>query len=1060
MADAIPHLVSDASRGQRILESLHALVGSNAFHQLLPHLQRLLPACPDPDMALNNLERYLSVARSALPALLEKDAAGLQMLLQLLGTSQFFADVLVADAGAFDMLSVPLRQSPSPTDLVRSLQADVDASYEDSAVLRAIRRFRQRQTLRIGANDIIRDRPLEEITLDLSNVADAVLQVSLGAAIRTMVQRFGRPESEDGRSAKCTLFAFGKLGGRELNYSSDIDVMLIYDEEGVTRGRGAGIGNDEFFGRVAGEIVRLLSSHTDHGQAYRVDLRLRPEGKRGPPARSLASTLSYYDTFGRTWERQALIKLRPVAGDVELGVEFQRSIEPFVYRKYLSFAEINEIKAMKRRIERKTSLAGRAETDVKTGHGGIRDIEFTIQFLQLLNGGDLPAVRQHNTLQGLHALESAGCLTLQEYQLLADAYRFLRRVEHRLQLLFDLQTHRLPDSQSDLNKLALRVGYLPHKPDRNDFRRPQRPRSLLDDAPEETLDTRNLLIDPGDALLHDYRDKTRLNRRILEHLLHTAFVDAHEQAEPETDLLLAAEPDDATIQSVLGRYPFRDVAGAFRVLTALSQESVPFLSTRRCRQFLVSIAPAMLRAVANTPDPDATLRNLELVANSLGAKAVLWELLGVSSASLRLVVEICSGSQFLTEILINNPGMIDELLDSLLQNRPRPISELQTELGELCRGATDHDLILRSFRDKEQLRIGVQDHLGKATIRETTAALSDVAEVMLAQVVLIEEASLQQRLGAPVMPDGSACRFAILALGKLGSRELSYHSDLDLIFVYEDDAATLRQPATAGRQPPSDVMQYFSELGQRLIKTLSTVQPWGRLYQVDMRLRPTGRSGSLAIPLPAFRRYFESASSQLWERQALTRARPVAGDPAFGEIVRLTASQAAFDAPWQPHFVAEILQMRERIEASRGERDLKRGVGGIVDVEFLVQILQLRFGASKPEIRECNTWEALSRLHRAHLLSADDFEALSRGYEFLRLVELRLRAMTNRALDELPENVDDLEKLARRLGFQASDGIQARQYFLNELERRTHLIRACFLRVLDRKLRDAATHAN
>src|SRR5205823_5941396 len=242
------------------------------------------------------------------------------------------------------------------------------------------------------------------------------------------------------------------------------------------------IDNSEFFGRVLTEVVRLRSAHTDRGQAYRVDLRLRPEGHRGPLARTLASTLSYYDTLGRTWERQALIKLRPVAGDLELGREFLQAIEPFVYRKYLSFAEINEIKSIKRRIEHKTSREGESETDVKTGHGGIRDIEFTIQFLQLLNGGDLPEVRHRNTLLAMHALEQAGCLTAQEYQILDDAYRFLRKTEHRLQLLFDLQTHRLPSAEDELRKLSLRMGY---------------------DEPGPA--------DPLAAFLADYRDKTHLD---------------------------------------------------------------------------------------------------------------------------------------------------------------------------------------------------------------------------------------------------------------------------------------------------------------------------------------------------------------------------------------------------------------------------------------------------------------------------------------------------------------------------------------------------------------------
>ncbi|HEY7155667.1 MAG TPA: bifunctional [glutamate--ammonia ligase]-adenylyl-L-tyrosine phosphorylase/[glutamate--ammonia-ligase] adenylyltransferase, partial [Gemmataceae bacterium] len=437
----------DAERGWRNLTGLAESVSLDGLQELCGPLGRLLPRCADPDMALNNLERFLAnpAAVAQMPALLENRGRVLDIILHLFSTSQSFSDLLHLNPDYLDMLRVPLRRSPSQAELRDLLQAEVDAVHEEAAVLRVFRRFRQRQFLRIGANDIIRDRPLEEITRDISHVADAAIEVALHVALRRAGKRFGQPFSEDGEPVSCVVLAFGKHGGEELNYSSDIDLMFIYSAEGTTRGkRVAGTGNDEFFARVVGEVVRLLSAHTDRGHAFRVDLRLRPEGQRGPLARSLASTLAYYDAMGRTWERQALIKARPVAGDLELGQKFLQDIESFVYRKYLSFAEINEIKAMKRRIEHKASRAGVSATEVKTGFGGIRDIEFTIQFLQLLNGGDLPEVRQRNTLLALAALERVGCLTDQEYRVLDDAYGFLRKVEHRLQLLFDLQTHRLP----------------------------------------------------------------------------------------------------------------------------------------------------------------------------------------------------------------------------------------------------------------------------------------------------------------------------------------------------------------------------------------------------------------------------------------------------------------------------------------------------------------------------------------------------------------------------------------------------------------------------------------
>ncbi|HZU38795.1 MAG TPA: bifunctional [glutamate--ammonia ligase]-adenylyl-L-tyrosine phosphorylase/[glutamate--ammonia-ligase] adenylyltransferase, partial [Gemmataceae bacterium] len=485
----------------------------------------------------------------------------------------------------------------------------------------------------------------------------------------------------------------------------------------------------------------------------------------------------------------------------------------------------------------------------------------------------------------------------------------------------------------------------------------------------------------------------------------------------------------------------------------LATESVPFLSTRRCRQFLANIAPRLLRALAETPDPDMALLNLEKVSASLGGKGILWELFSFNLPSLKLYVELCAWSQFLSEILINNPGMIDELLDSLVLNQPRTADELRAELADLCRGAADPEPILHSFQDKELLRIGVRDILGKDTIRETTAALSDLAETILVQIAGMQEPALRKRFGVPYLDaDGAQLpsRYAILGLGKLGGRELSYHSDLDLILVYEGDGRTGPPPGASrfDRVELTDNFHYFTELAQRIIRATSYLGPMGRLYHVDMRLRPTGKSGSLVIPLTEFRRYYEEGTAQLWERQALTRARVVYGDPDFGHEVMSAVAYGVYGQTWRPEWAAEIRSMRERLEASRSERDLKRGFGGIVDVEFLVQLFQLKYGQSMPLLCVGNTWEALEALHRSDLVTVADYEILRAGYDFLRLVESRLRIVHNRSLDELPENRDDVEKLARRLGFEPAPEGGAVDNFLHALDERTTRIREVFLRLI------------
>jgi [glutamine synthetase] adenylyltransferase / [glutamine synthetase]-adenylyl-L-tyrosine phosphorylase len=1030
----------DFQRGRQNLTHLSQHLGIGPFGDLLQPLGRLLPRCADADMAVNNLERFFSNSAGVaqMNVLLEGRGKTLETLLQFFSSSQFFSDLLISNPDYVEMLRIPLRSTPKREELIEQLQRDVDGAFEDSAVLRTFRKFRQRQMLRIGHNDIVRDRPMEEITRDISQVADASLEVALRYAQKQLRRRFGEPITEADDPARCVILAFGKLGGKELNYSSDIDLMFLYDEEGKTRGaRTASITNDDYFARVCNEVVRLLTAHTDRGQAYRVDLRLRPEGQRGPVARSLSSTLSYYDTLGRTWERQALIKVRPVAGDQALGDEFLKSIEPFVYRKYLTVAEINEIKAMKRRIENRTDRAGESATDVKTGMGGIRDVEFTIQFLQLLNGGDLPAVREPNTLKALAALENVGCLTHQEYRVLDDTYRFLRTVEHRLQVLLDLQTHRMPEAPDELRKLAVRMGY------GADTERP----------------------DPLQAFLADYREKTYLNRKILDHLLHQTF---SEQSgfEPESDLMLDPSPDAERIQEVLGKYPFKDAQGAYQNLSLLATETVPFLSTRRCRQFLANIAPRLLQAIAETPDPDLALVNLEKVSASLGGKGILWELFSFNHPSLKLYVELCAWSQFLSEILINNPGMIDELLDSLVLNQPRPAKDMEKELAELCKNADDPDPILHSFKDKELLRIGVRDILGKDTILETTHELSDLAETILRQITALQYPSLLTRLGMPALHDhgprvGQTSRFVLLGLGKLGGQEMSYHSDLDLILVYEGDGRTVPPPGSSRWDTfeLTDNFHFFSELARNIIRVTGQMGPRGRLYHIDMRLRPTGKSGSLVIPLAEFIRYYEQGEGQLWERQALTRARVVAGDPQFEQEVLSAIGRETYGIAWKPEMVDEIRQMRDRVQATSSKRDLKRGKGGIVDIEFLVQMFRLKYGKEHPEVRHPNTWQAIDGMHSVGLLSADEYESLREGYTFLRLVESRLRIFHNRSLDELPEQTEELEKLARRIGIEARGDQSAAQRFREEMEQHTNRIRALYVTLFDREREKSETPA-
>jgi [glutamine synthetase] adenylyltransferase / [glutamine synthetase]-adenylyl-L-tyrosine phosphorylase len=999
------------------------------------------PTLADPDMAINNLERFIAASRNpmATAALFERDPDALPNLLQIFTTSQYLSDLLVADKEAYDLLRMTNGEPVSRAALVEELVNEIRALGNYTEVLASLRRYKRRETLRIAYGDIVRNQPVETVARQISYLADAIVESAVDFACRHLEPQYGRPLRADGQSSRFVVLGLGKLGGTELNYSSDIDLMFVYEQDGQTDARRT-VSNQEYFERLSKEVIRLLAEPTDLGVAYRVDLRLRPEGSRAPLCLSFDGMLSYYDMKGRTWERQAFIKARPIAGNRDLGQQLLDRLESWIYRKYLSLTDITGIKSLKRRIEERAEREGGELRNVKTGHGGIRDIEFAIQFLQLLNGGALPSVRTGNTLEAIARLEKAGSLTPDERTKLEDNYNMLRKLEHRLQIMFDLKTHLLPTGREELARLAIRMGYTG-----------TRHRSALD------------------AFQDDFARRTRQNREILDHLLHNAFSD-EVAAEPEVDLVNDPDPPPERVREVLGRYPFDDVSTAYDNLMALATEKIRFLSTRRCRHFLAAIAPRLLAAIAQTPEPDTTLVNLSRVSDSLGGKAALWELFSFNRPSLELYVRLCAVCPYLASILTSNPGMIDELMDSLLVEHLPTLAILEEALAELCKGAENIDPILHSFKNAQHLRVGVRDVVGKDDIRSTHAALADIAEVCLRQIAQREYQKLVDKFGVPTVGrptdeelsndftrrfwdhfsprEGDICQPVVLALGKLGGREPNYHSDLDLIFLFESGGQTgpfhsLSKGGARGGIQNTINSHFFSEFGQRLIRVCNQLGPYGRLYEVDARLRPTGKSGALAVSFDAFERYFAEGPAQLWERQALCKARPVFGGEEAQRHAMEIVARAAFNTPWRPEFATEIRHMRLRMEEGASKRNLKRGPGGTVDTEFLVQMLQLKHAREDTAIYKPGTLDALTALQQRGYLSADDAEYFRRSYRFQRSIEARIRLMDATGRHELPETDRELAKLAYLLGYTHSQELVA------EAERTFAENRARFNRLFD-----------
>ncbi len=1007
-------------------------IPADLLETLLDQLQALLPGKVDTDRVLINLQRFLEASRSPQSwlALFEREPDALATLVQLFSTSQYMADMLIADPEAFDLLRLTAGLPVEAGILQDEILAEVAATTDARQVMRVLRDYRHRETLRIAYGDFISNQPVETVTGQISLLTEAILGAAVFAAQRDMESRRRRPVAADGRPLRFAVVALGKLGGAELNYSSDIDLVFIYESrKGPATSRpqtsGVAAGDDEYFQRLGQRIVKLLSESTPRGIAYRVDMRLRPHGRGGPLVVSFDEAVSYYDSAGRTWERQAFVKARAVAGDIELGDDLIDQLQPWIYRRYLMRADITGIAALKRRIEQRSRRAGDDHRNVKLGHGGIRDIEFVIQFLQLLHGGDLPGVRCTNTLEAIRRLQQAGCITAEEQSWLEDNYRFLRRVEHYLQIMYDRQTHCLPDDQAEFHRIAVRIGY---------------------------RDTEQAA---ADAFREELRERTSRNRRILDHLLHEAFAgdETSREAAPESDLILDPEPAAEVIRATLEPFGFADCDAAYRNLQDLACESIAFLSTRRCRHFLAAIAPKLLAAIASTPNPDATLISLANVSASLGGKAVLWELFSINPPSMDLCVRLCASSPYLASILTSNPGMLDELMDSLMLDSLPDHDELSRGLEDLCRNAVDIAPILHSFKNSMHLRVGVRDILGKHTIAETHAALSDIAEVCMEQVIHHEFHRLIHQLGMPVHSDGPAAgqpaELVLLAVGKLGGREPNYHSDLDVIFLFDGEGAT-KSLVPSRRFEPTTNRHFFNQLCQRVIQTVTRIGSTGRLYDLDVRLRPLGRSGELAITIDDLKQYFTGGGGQVWERQALCKARPIWGSSQAQAAAMNCVHSILSGDDWSPEFALQIREHRLQLQRDAAEGNLKRGIGGTMDVEFVVQLLQLACSRAHPEILVPGTFAAIERLRCAGLLDEDISAQLFANYEFLRRVESGIRLMNMSARHELPADHLELSRLVFLLNSSDPELPANSETLVDLCERTRRSCREIFESVFDR----------
>ncbi len=956
---------------------------ADLLHNLQTQLTKQFDQLADLDTVISNLSRFINASRnpSSLLALFERAPDALPSLLQVFSASQTLANRLINDPESFDLMRASGGQPAPRKCLVDELVAEIRGIEKLSRASLAIRNFVNRELIRIAYGEFVRELSPDNVGHQLAYVADAVMEASLQFVTDRLVARHGQPTRVDGKIPEVAAIALGHFGGEELGYGAPLEMIFLYDaiDEKNPSHR-------EFYNSLVADILSLLGPTESNALGVEVNLSISQALDRNgiaSPICSIDAIIRILESQGHTWQRMEFVKARVAAGSQALGQSFLKRIEPWIYRHYLTRSDLIDIRALRHKLERRSDATADAATDVLADAGGRRDIELTVQFLQLLHGGDLPDVRIANTSAAIVALERAGCLTHQEATLLAGNYARLCRLQHQLSVMFGQHTSALPKDPEMQKKLAWQLGV------RADGRSGDLPR-----------------------LTRQLADTFEVNRKMINHLMVDVPIEADSLVDQalETELILDPEPDPELIAETLSRHGLSDPVRAMEDLMELSSESVSFLSPRRCRHFFAAIAPALLQAVAQTPDPDLTLRSLVAVADSIGAKSSLWELMGANQPTLELMVRLCSSAPYLRGILVNNPGMIDELIDSLLMNRLPSTERLDVQSLELCRGAADIDLILRNFKNSAHLTIGVREMLGKEMIEATHAAISDTAEACVRRVIEYEYWLLAERFGDPVDQDGQPAELLAVALGKFGGREPNYHSNLDVIFLYSAAGETKRR--VGGHRSTTSNQLFFNQLASRVVSRINSPEPGGRLYHLDSQLRPTGEEGLMAVPIDDFLTRFRLDVAPLWQRLALCKARSISGSRSIRNRTDRAIAQIIRDTPWHRGMVEEIRAMRQRVQETATDQNLKRGAGGTVDVEVIAQMLIVKHAAQSPQILLPGTTESLMAIAKAGYLPEEQALVLAVGYRTLRRVEAFLRLMNTPARHELPSDEPSLRNLA------------------------------------------------
>ncbi len=853
-----------------------------------------------------------------------------------------------------------------------ALAEQLDQCSGEDDLARQLRRYRNRQQVRIIWRDLCRQADLGETCADLSDLADACIDLAYHWLYVRHCEQFGVPTGRrSGEAQHMVILGMGKLGARELNLSSDIDLIFGYPEGGETVGARRSLDNQEFFVRLGQRLIKALDAPTPDGFVFRVDMRLRPYGSSGALVLSFNALEQYYQDQGRDWERYAMIKARVVGGDQAAGKELLDMLRPFVYRRYLDFSAIDALRTLKQLIQQEVRRKGMA-ANIKLGAGGIREVEFIAQAFQLIHGGRDLSLQQRPLLKVLATLADQGYLPAPAVDELREAYEFLRYTEHALQAIDDRQTQMLPETQTDCDRVAFMLGF-----------------------------------DGWEAF---HRQLLHWRGRVEWHF-NQVIADPDEDEKTGGEALVGGEwlPlweqdwDEEFACRQLGDAGFRDGAAACQRLAALRSGNQVRTMQRLGRERLDAFIPRLLAQVVEQGDPDLVLERVLPLVEAVARRSAYLVLLTENPGALQRLLELCAGSPWIAEQIARFPLLLDELLNAGRLFSPPQAPELAAELHERLARIPEDDLeqqmeALRHFKLAHRLRVAASEIAGTLPLMKVSDYLTWLAEAILEQVLALAWRHTVARHGQPRRVDGSSCdpAFIIVGYGKVGGIELGHGSDLDLVFIHDGDP----NAETDGLKP-IDGAQFFTRLGQRIIHLLTTQTTSGQLYEVDMRLRPSGAAGLLVSSLSAFERY-QSGEAWTWEHQALVRARVLVGCPRLATDFEQVRAAVLGRSRELESLRREVSEMRAKMRDNLGTRathagtadkafqadgefNLKQDAGGIVDIEFMVQYAALAWSHQHPQLlRYTDNIRILDGLEQAGLMTGDEVRLLQDAYKAYR----------------------------------------------------------------------------